>query len=81
MSRGFKFFCHKALWDGMGGDAGCCNAPAYGPTPVGWQGMPLIWACPQHGGPPEVAETVLLRDLLMAQENEPLAGKKEGEAK
>ncbi len=55
-------WCHKAMWYGWGGPAGCCDKPAYGPTPLGWKRMPLIWACPSHGGPPKCDETEVLRN-------------------
>jgi hypothetical protein len=61
-------WCHKAMWWGWGGDAGCCDRPAFGPTPKGYAGVPLSWACPTHGGPPEVPETALLREGAIKRE-------------
>lgn len=58
-------WCHKAMWWGNGMPAGCCDEPAYGPTRVGWEGTPLPWACPGHGGPPDVPETRFLRESAM----------------
>lgn len=53
-------YCHKPLWYAHGGDAGCCDEPAFGPTPKDFDShlcredrrMPLLWACLKHGGPP-----------------------------
>lgn len=62
-------FCDKALWYGWGGDAGHCDKPAWGPTPKGYgrrEGeTPLLWACPEHGGPPQCPETDILRNHFM----------------
>ena len=60
--------CEKPMWWGYGAPAGCCEAEAYGPTRKGLDGMPLLWACPQHGGPPKTPETELLRNGAMARE-------------
>ena len=58
MSQGWgPGFCEKAMWGAYGGDAGCCNEPAFGEAAKGTEWAWLLWACRRHGGPRGCCDT------------------------